>query len=418
MYQYRYALGKSVNPGSPWVEVDVAAMTCSEICRLYRDVMFVLFHVSLPTRVTVHLEDIRDALVNESVSFTNWLLINGSGALPHHDGVPVLTKKSLRCGDAFAANYHFKPTKHTVHPDTELSEYEQTDVLMSREGTDPVDIHDYCLVTVNGLIHRAIPSIHGLYIVDGMKSVRVAKSNQVGILDFQDIGKLETFSIAANQILKPTTRHQMKDNVYIKFPTPFEGKTPMVVLGGYLHVMNDTLVKVSEDTVMVKINRLPWVERYYQSNALIDLSSLPIDTIDDDPTDSRRSYAELTSDDTVRAMLQLSQSFLVLLDAPNLQISYRTLEHTGLPGRYLADHHIVGMVQGAHGILPEYLVFPEHGKYVVAMEHYREPRKVIDTYRYEKTGVIVDYEATGLPRWFVNARVIDIDSVEITYRVD
>lgn len=415
MYQYHQAYGKTAEQGAAWQDVNLELTSCNEIARQYRDVMFVLTHPSVSYHVTVHLEDIRQSLINKEYSFRDWLSMNGPGALPHHDGAPVLNRKYLRCGDAPAAGYQLMPALHTVHPDTELADHDKNDLLMTREDTDPVTIHDHALVTINGLIHRTVPSEHGLYIIDGMKSVRHAKRNNAGILNFQDMGEIQTFPITAPMIIRPSMRHKFKDLVYLKFPVPFEGKVPMVVLGGFLHVMNDALVKVSDDTVALKINRLPWVERYYFSQKLIDLKGLPMDIIDEDLKDSQRSYEELTGDTVILAMLQMSQSFLVLLDAKNVEVSYELLEHTGLPGRYMARKHPVGMVQGTCGSLPEYLVFPQHGIHVLALNHYRDNTLVIHKYRHEKTPVVVDYEPTGIPNGFVNARLINLSSVEVTY---
>jgi hypothetical protein len=82
----------------------------------------------------------------------------------------------------------------------------------------------------------------------------------------------------------------------------------------------------------VDFNNLNMLDRFYELLKYIDLSSLPISFSINNET--QISKEQLLTNENLIALLGLSQSFIVIVDTPKLDISRCYVKRIGIPGNY------------------------------------------------------------------------------------
>ena len=110
----------------------------------------------------------------------------------------------------------------------------------------------YCLISVNGLLHKADGSVNGLYVRDGAKSSRIANKTNVGIISFKDVGEFDIIPINRNMIKQPSETLRLKEKIYLDLNTDLSNKTVLLSLGGYLHAV-DNIVRIAGLTLSLLI---------------------------------------------------------------------------------------------------------------------------------------------------------------------
>jgi hypothetical protein len=117
-----------------------------------------------------------------------------------------------------------------------------------------------------------------LYVKDAGKTNFISQRNTMGLWSFRQIGKIKHIPITLSMIFKQANDSRFYEKTYIKLNESVEGKTALLVLGGYL-VLPDAGVftHVGNDTYSLDISRLPIAERYFDSFKDIDYTSLGLD---------------------------------------------------------------------------------------------------------------------------------------------
>jgi len=371
MYSLVKSYAQPVAEGSEWLEPELSAVLCSAVFSTYRKVYLVLNNTYLDHQVTLDLDLVRSTIQVQQITIATWLFNLGNASLPTVDGVPVIKKSKLYVGDVFQAGYRVIPTSVNVHPDTPLNTDQQHDILLLRDEADYLFMQEYCLASVNGYIHRSSSSEDGFYILNGVDTGTKTRSNQVSLYNFQELGKVEQFSITEDMIVKPIDDLPLVKKVWLKLPKSVVGKTVGLVIAGFLQLLDGVVDKVADDIVVLNLARLPWLERVAHIGASMDLTGCPTEFYED----SRRVLSEVESDEFVRWVLKLSQTFLFTVDNSNLQAERMVLEDIPIPGRWLAHEYPVGYIQISGGYTPNCLVIPEGTRYgIVARPLYDQGR--------------------------------------------
>lgn len=378
-YSYVRAIAKPKGRMGRWQNVDLSTMPLYQIYETYAAVYLVLTNPYEEGEVALDLDAVRDSVSLDSRTIRLWLNSLGNKSLPTTDTIPQIVVRTTRYRDAWLANYDVKLVPRLANADADLPNSEKDDVLLTRAGTDYNTFYKHCLVSVNGLFHQTRYSVNGVYVTNAGKSGRIANRNNIGILSFLDVGELKFVPITTDMIYRPFEGNKLGNAAYINLKQSTENKTVLLVLGGYLHVLDQNYQIVGDGLIKIDFNNLPLTQRFFESKHLIDLSSLPLTQSKVNP--DLVSLEELYSDAVIERYLTLSQSFFVVVDAPELFVERYQLERTSLPGRYISHQEPRYHLELDLGRVGDYWVKTEDGQYVVAVDSNQVHR-----YQYETTG--------------------------------
>ena len=406
MYQLVSALAKPRGRDGRWLEVDLSQIPLSQIYTDYSKAILILTNTLLSGQVSLDIEAVRDQAVMVNLTPQAWFATLGNKSLPTSNTIPELKTATVKYSDAWYSNYNMQLADRLAHPNAQLPNAEKEDVLMTRAGTDYELFYKHCLVTVNGLVHRTELSGYGIYVDDAGASMRIAKDNQIGIISFREVAELELVSITPEMIYRPNAQTGLGQRAYINLNRDLDGKTVLLVLGGYLHVLDDCYRIVGDSMVMIDWSRVPLAQRYFHSKHLIDLSSMGLSTVE---TNSELvSVPELYGDPAIEAYLTLSQSFFVIVDTPELFIERHKLEETKLPGRFISNIDPIFPLENGLGQLSEYWKIDDDERWVVATKNNVLPKYQFEETHWKKNPAIDDSRITVKPIRYNSAFMLEI----------
>ena len=165
--------------------------------------------------------------------------------------------------------------------------------------------------------------------------MRKSRVNHLGILSFLDVGALTKIPLLSANIVGQTESAPLKDRIIFSISQDLTNKSFFLVLGGYLVFPHPNVFwRNGEKTFALDLNMLPYLERLYESKAYMDLTALGLTSFPINP--DLIDLEEVWSDAILKNYLTLSQSFLVLVDTPNLLTNNIYLRHSDLPGMFTA----------------------------------------------------------------------------------
>lgn len=335
MYSLVSAKGLMVDNDSKWVDIITAGVPISKIFKNYRSILLTLTNPVYDHRIYLDLYLLSDQIASYDITLENYFTHLGNTALPTTDTIPVTVTKYARYNDAIKAGYKMIPVSASASIEANVPESEKTWVMMKKDGIDYLRMGKSTLVSINGLYHRSTYDTKGYYAVDGMTSARIARSNCIGILNFSDIGDIEMLPITPEMIYKQNDKSFYRNTAYINTDLDLTDKSVMLVLGGYLHPIDNKLFyRVGKGQFGINFNNIPFFERYYESKKLIDLSSLKLDVAPFNP--NQISVKQLLLDSVLTAYMTLSQSFLVVINNSNMFVDYESVRPTKTPNVYMS----------------------------------------------------------------------------------
>lgn len=337
MYSLVSAIAKSFQTQGRWVSVDITDLTFAQLFSDYTAVIATLTNPFVTGQVGLRLSAIQAQVGDSGQTFSEFLTANGNLTLPTFAPIPTINPKYVRYMDVFRAGYDVTPVGPTQAPDAQIPEGDKTWLFLTK--TDPVTdytlFYKTCLVSVNGFIHRLDASTQGVWVMDGNKSSMLSGRAEMGILDFQDVSQFEILPITPAMIYKQASGQLYQNQVRINTGVDLSTKTPMLVLGGYLHMLDSkTFRRIGQTQLLIDFNNLPFIERYHESRECIDYSSMPFQTTT--RNDAQISVPDFLSDANILAYLQLSQSFLVMLDNLDVYRDSIYVEKSGMVGKLVA----------------------------------------------------------------------------------
>ncbi len=369
-YQLVAAKARAKGLDGLWSDASVGGLTFDQLFATYRRVWLTLSHPSLTVPAYLDLGLIRETIMGpyHALTVDQWLVLNGDTTLPTVPTSPLFTLKRLRYNDVWRAGYNVKPIDRFRNDDAEIPYGAKNDLLLSKPGVDFREWQRYALVSVNGYFHRSGGTATGLQVIDGGRTGRTGNANHLGMHSFKDVGVIDQLPLTESMLYTQVAGAPMSDHIYVQLPYSVEGRTVLLVIGGYLHVLDDVYDVVGPTTLRININRLALPERYLQSRQTLDLSSLGLTQYTHN--EYQVSTTELYSDTVLKRYLTLPQSFVVVLKADNLYVSRTPAINSKFPQRFEAPKGTERLpLFGAYGRLCEYEIFPDWGINVLAADH-------------------------------------------------
>ena len=352
MYTAVSAIGVRFGVGKRWEQIVLADYTVAQLVTTFRRWQVTLTVPSAPT-VMLYLDGdlVRQNWPNEQITFAQLLINLGNASLPTTPTGIKLNLRTARYKDAFKAGYTVTPVTHANNDNPSIALEDKTDIRLTRENpaTDYVNFFKRYMVSINGFYHQTdTDGVKGIVVTDAMKSQRRSGQNQIGLFNFQNLGDLEFVPItnAMIQVADPGEARVTLGKV-------LDNKTVFLVLGGYFMLIDPlNFTRVGDSTYLIDFKNIPMKERWFESGKFLDLSGLPVDTTP--MNDEEILAANLTSEAFIRAYLQLSQSFFVILDNPEVFANRQFVKRSRFPNHYVAYREPIYPLVTALGRMPEY----------------------------------------------------------------
>lgn len=356
-------------PGSMFEEIFGASEIVNTLYQRYLKIYLELSHPALPANVYVDMDDVRNDWISWPGTLADKLLDNADQTLPTVTTIPSMQLRYAKYQDGFRAGYKVDLTdmgneRPANYPKSLLKDLQ---VWRPHHNANMALVDQYCLVSVNGLIHDTDSDDRYLYVRDGGKSHNHSRHNQLGIWSFMDVGRIRRVRINPDNI-RAMTDGTLKDRVYIDVPdVDLDNKSYLLILGGYV-VLPDGhgFVRSGEHQFSLDLKSLPYEERLHESSNYIRLDSLPLDRLSNDP--QTFTLESMWSNETIVAYLTLSQSFLVVIDTPNLMFKQQYVRTTGLPGSLISYSEPKYPLMVGYGKFAEYWTSYEDGQWAMSVQ--------------------------------------------------
>tara|TARA_B100000700_G_scaffold208593_1_gene229268 strand:- start:20748 stop:21998 length:1251 start_codon:yes stop_codon:yes gene_type:complete len=382
-YSIVRTLGKNKGYGGRYTEIDLTGLTFRDLYQNYLDVHFEVSHPTYTQPKYVKLEDFQTRISNADITPNDWLASIDNESLPTVEGELKIVTDFVGHRDAFMAGYDVERTVMGYHPETEFPMKERKDLLMKKDGVDYSKLQDNCIVTVNGFVQQTSASEHGLYIVDGAYGQDNANETTIGITSFETLGGIEIINVDENNIYQPNEDNKLYQYTYVNLGVPTENRAVLMVMGGYLHVLDNSYKSIGDGLVRIDFNNYPLIQRYYESMGYIDLSSLEYTPFDNN--ESQRSVKELLeSNSFIKQMLNLKQTFFIVVNNPNVFVERYQLEKSGLVGTFYSEERPMLPLVTQRGKLKEYWSYEDDGKWVVNCNSNLVPNYIFEQTQYRK----------------------------------
>lgn len=333
MYQLVSAIGKLKSAGARWTTVDITALPLATLYTLYERMVATVTNNFIPGELGLDLMAIRPTYLSSTQTLPEVFQSIGNASLPTTAEIPVLETKYAIYSDAFRSRYKVAAVSPNGHADSDIPMAERPWLALTRPSTDMNLFHRSCLVNVNGLFHLTDTDGTRAYVVDGMKTARFSGQANLGIYSFRELGELEFVPITPAMVHRRYTDAPLNKRLYIDSGVVRENKTAMLVLGGYLHLLDqETFFRVTDSIYAIDFENFPLRDRYFESSKILDLSVLELEHRVGN--DQQISEAQLFSDEVLTRYATLSQSFLVFINNTELFMEREGVQRTVMPNTY------------------------------------------------------------------------------------
>jgi hypothetical protein len=419
MYTLVKVIAKTRGRTGSWFESSETDVPVRQIASLYTKCYLVLTNPYYEGELTLDCDDVAERFAQQSntTTITQWLAGLGQASLPVTEKSLKLKVEYVKYKDAIQAGWKMDLCHRTAHPSVQMPKSEKDDVRMYKEGVTAQRFLDYCLVTVNNLVHLAIRGVdEEIQVIDAGISNRLYNDNHLGILSFEKVGKLKVVPITEEMIAGMSGQSNLSDLCVIKVPSEYnvEQMFPMISVGGFLHSLGSIFSYLGNNCFKVDLGNFGWESRYFELLKRMDLSTLHAHMTRKNGTYVQVANEELFSDDVLKALLTLSNSFIVLVDNPDVMVSQRPVERTRTPGVYLTQSPAGLPVLYKKGMLYDTWEITEMDRCVIKGKENLRP-----TYNHETTSLFTensfdDTQYSSEPdrysmafQWLIGAAVFD-----------
>jgi hypothetical protein len=353
MYTLVSAIGVAYGAGARWGSVNIGAIPMNTLYGQYKRVIATLTNPFITGDVGLDLNDIQLQTQGLTLTFNQYLASLGTASLPTLTTIPVIDPVYARYTDAFRAGYTVEPIAPGLSLSAQVDPLQKTDLYLKNPNIAMSKFYQSCMVTINGFYHYVDSDGNAAYVRDGDKSRQKSQFAQAGILSFNDLGTIEYLDLTSSMVYNQSTAEigsvPLKYRTYLDIGVDIGNKIPILVLGGYMHILDDrTFRRVGATNFMIDMENIPLLNRYYESVPYLDYSSLNLPSTRMNA--SQVGVSDLYSDTTIKALIDLSQTFMVFLDAQDVFIDRQWVRTVPFPGKYLT------------GVKPEYPLVTGYGR--------------------------------------------------------
>lgn len=339
MYTFVSSLVRVKGNNAPYKNVNLSRVKLSQIYKTYNDGFIELHNPVLKNNTFVSLDDLKSAanLVYTDLPFNDWLSVQGNTTIFGTVTVkPKVKTGMVSFSDAIQAGFKLRRVNPSDVVGKNLYTSDQlSDVYAIKTISEPELLHKQVLTSVNGLFHINIPHGNGLLIKGGGTSFNLEQDNHVGVLSFETVGNIEQVVMRRSMIKPSTANTQYRKAVYMNIKRDLRNKSIFISLAGRLFFDQDIIDIINFDgAIRINTYKLDLFRIVQESIGKIDTKTLGL--IDKLYHGLALTPENCTDDSTILALLELLQSFLVIVDTPSLITEQVALMYPNSPGYYEA----------------------------------------------------------------------------------
>lgn len=401
MYQLISAIGIAKDFDGQYYPVDLTTISLNQVFATYTNVIATLVQLSDNEEVALDLYKLPVGVRLIAQTLPQFLVSNGNRTLPT-EPLPTIQYQYAKFVDLWEWDFSVKFMNRAYHPNYELADDQKTDLLLTKPSANYSALGQNYLFTVNGFIHRTDYLEQGIVVYDGNVSKKIANNTHLGGIDFSALGGVEIIDLTKEMIYERNPNQPYSQAVYLRLPKGVGATTPLLVLGGYLHALDDMYSMVSDDVLKIDFARYPWIKRYLTLRHQIDLETLGVKP----EPNGAYSIDAMSVNSVIAALIDLSQTFLVLVKTSELRRGLIPIQFNGLPGVYETSVKPFAPMVIDDGRLTEYAVSTEHGRYALRVEHYLTDRRVLETTHYLAYQQTAPLNVSERPKTYADAHFL------------
>lgn len=351
------------------VEVDVADKNLWELVATSAEVYLTLTSTYLEGPRVLNLIDVRELIysTDSTLTVSEWLMAIGNVTLPVIKAKITCTSKRAKSMCAYVAGYTVHSSNGRFYNDGgDTLDEDRLHLALTKGDEDLLEMSSCVLASVNGFLHLTDSDKEAFYIRHGSETMQVGKSPKVNLHSFDKISTLNQIPLSRCTIT-PRNGSRLANGITITTDVDLTGKTVWLSIGGYLMHLNRDYTVMNRKSIALDWNKFNFKHKYLNARGKLNLNNVDLAMDLTGGGTGILSELVLSQDAVIRAYLELPQSFIILLDNPDINTSIRRLEDTSLPGKYLIDDNPYVMYLHEDGSLPPVSVIDEHKIWVVSI---------------------------------------------------
>lgn len=365
-YEIINSIGKIREELGKWEEFVIDDYKAIDLYKIYSIVKVNIRNKALDEEGCVDLADYLEEYNKTGKTFINWLNNRGDKALNFTENEIFKLRKDLGLiyKEALTANFNIKPVRPGLLPDKHLSgKKDYTDLFITKKDINPITMYHHTLISVNGYFHPTDANSQGLWVSGGFNTIKKGNRICIGIVSFENIGKLKQIPITEDMLDRFNDSIPYSKELIIDIGEDITDKTVILIIGGYLHVLDyDVFFRISDTAIKVNVSNIPLLERIHQCMDTLDVEDI---AIDETRGERNVNFKDLYSDDIIKKYFTLPYSFIVLLDNVNVfkEVSYPQQRH--IPNNYLMDEIPRLPMFSRLGKIEEYIWTRDYDKFIL-----------------------------------------------------
>lgn len=409
MYTIESAYGVARADGAQWQAQNVGAMTAQEVFATFRQLYLTLSSQYLADPIFIDFTALQPelAIVDDTLTtiFQNW------GATPPVTIPAIPQYKAVRAvfTDAFRAGYTINVARPGSHYTSAALPSEKTEVQLSRTGTNLEHFVKHCMTTVNGYFYPNETDKELVFIPNAGKSLYMSRNNQIGFLSFESVGEIQQVKITPTLVRPASVGGKLRHRCHIDLPdVDLTGKSVLLVIAGHLHFIGDGVFwPVSNNTFCVDMEKIPALERFYESRKHLDYSAMNLTKwLDADAV----NVEDFFSDAKFINYIAHEQSYFVVVDTPRLTKAKLPIRRFELPGIFISYREPKELLVTGTGRIAEYWKRHENGEWRVTVADSYRANRVFSTVPADNPNAMVT--SNNVPyRIYFNSRAHMLDII-------
>jgi hypothetical protein len=379
-YEINRAIGKVIGEIALWEKIPLGE-TIENLYKKYSSIRLEMTNKYSKEKGVVLLDEYFPNM-DRSKTIEEWLESIGEARLNYTNLKVNLGRKGLIYQEVLSNHFKVIPVAKGKLSDDDLSrKFNYDDLFITKEGVDPIDLQKHVLFTVNGFLHQTDANSKGLWVTDGYKTIRRRKKHCIGAISFENLGSVKQIDIKEDMLSKLNEKVGYYSECVIDIGEDVSNKTVMLVLGGYLHVLDfDVFTLISNSAIKVKFKNIPLLERVHASADDLDMADVFFHKTYGDRNVILR---DIYSDDFIVDYFKHSTSFIVLLDNPEIFKEITYPQQRNIPNNYLTDTKPILPMMTRLGKFEEYVAIRDVDKYVLETADCQYYVRFYNSYRIE-----------------------------------
>lgn len=334
MYQLINAVIRPYDSSRPISTVIVNDLNIRSLIVSNKECYLILTNDVLDGEHVLNIKDVIEDVFKKDPDLTvdQWLSTLGNKSLPTSINELRIEEGRVRSVDAFQAGYNISPSSgRRMMDDDNLIQEDLVDLAIYKDDFNHIELGKSMLTSVGGYLHLTDYDDMGIYVKQGNLTANKYTSLKTNLISFAGVGGLEL--VPLSECNKIASDGVFKFNgVDIVSPSSLSNKTVYLSIAGHLMTKVDDYKISGDKTINLNISNLLLLEKYVLMRDILDTTS--IDLLVDRGAKDILLKEDFKSDEVIDAFLNLSQSFIIIVDNSSVTTELVRVEEAGPIGKY------------------------------------------------------------------------------------